>query len=322
MARNTGGRNLARIKREIEDKKKRRSLNYLPTDKWDAFGRIRSIRSSISKYPEETELCRHAIVAGVAALQSYHRDFLSDVMQGDPELRLKAAEMIGEKYSLADTLRYIGNEQLSAEELIAHAAPANSIGDLIIWLDHIFGKEFKRLLSEAVPPAVRKNPELSVPIVENVDELLSTLGEMFEKRHILAHEAAPQYEISREEALRSLDAVEKWMDATEGVLWRTVLIDEPFTQAEMNFHSADKYNGSRIRLAKVLSKCRGLLDRKQKNFLFENHQAWKCSTVELGNMSFGRLEGTLWPSVHAEMLAVLFDARSNVLEEWADFLDL
>ena len=175
---------------------------------------------------------------------------------------------------------------------------------------------------QAVQPAARKNPEEVSPILENVDELLSALSEIFEKRHILAHEAAVGYEISTMEALTALDAIQKWIDATEGVLWQTVLINEPLTQIEMNFSAGDTFRAARIRLAEVMMKCRGLFDREQKAFLFRNHVAWKNSTLEFGEMSFGQLDGTMWPAVRAGVLTALFDARSNALEEWSSYLDL
>ena len=131
MARGSSGGSLERIKREIADQKQRRSMDLLESDKWDAERRIRSLQTSVSRYPDENELCRHAIVGGVAALQTYHRGFLSGLMQAKTEFRLRGAEMLGERYSLGDTLRHIGDEQLSAAELIAHAAPANSVSDLM-----------------------------------------------------------------------------------------------------------------------------------------------------------------------------------------------
>ncbi|WP_370030449.1 hypothetical protein [Qipengyuania mesophila] len=322
MVRGSSSRSLERVRREIADQKQRRSADFLGSDKWDAERRIHSLQTSVAKYPDENELSRHAIVSGVAALQTYHRGFLSGVMQADTEFRLRGAEMLGEKYSLGDTLKHIGDEQLSAAELIAHAAPANSVSDLMNWLDHVFGTSFRELLSQAVDPTVRKNPEEASPILENVDDLLSELSGIFEKRHILAHEAAVGYEISTKAALTALDAVQKWIDATEGVLWQTVLINEPYTQFEINFSAGDKYRAARKRLAEVLMRCRGLVDRKQRVLLFRNHVAWKNSTLEFGELSFGRLDGTMWPAVRASVLTDLFEARSSALETWSYYLDL
>ena len=321
MARGSSGRSLERIKREIADQKQRRSMDMLESDKWDAERRIHSLQTSLSKYPDENELCRHAIVGGVAALQTYHRGFLAGVMQEETQLRLKGAEMLGEKYSLGDTLRHIGEEQLSAAELIAHAAPANSVSDLMNWLDHIFGTSFKDLLAQAVHPAARRNPEKASPILENVDEVLSGLSGIFEKRHILAHEAAVGYEISPEVALTALDTIQKWIDATDGVLWQTVLINEPYTQIEMNFSAFDSFFAARKRLAEAMMRCRGLSDRQQRAALFHNHVDWKNTTLEFGEISFGRLDGTIWPAVRAGVLTALFEARSNALEEWSSYLD-
>lgn len=322
MARRSSGRSLERIKREIADQKLRRSSDIIESDKWDAEQRINSLQASLSKFPDENELCRHAIVGGVAALQTYHRGFLAGVMQKETEFRLKGAEMLGEKYSLGDTLRHIGDEQLSAAELIAHAAPANSVSDLMNWLDHIFGASFKDLLAKAVHPSVRRNPEGNSPILENVDEVLSALSDVFEKRHILAHEAAVGYEISAEAALTSLDAIQKWIDATDGVLWQTVLFNEPYTQLEMNFSASDSLFAARKRLAEAMMRCRDLSDRQQRTALLRNHVAWKNATLEFSQISFGRLDGTMWPAVRAGVLTALFEARSNALEEWSSYLDM
>ena len=322
MARSSSGRSLERIKREIADQRLRRSSDIKESDKWDAQRRITSLQASLLKFPDENELCRHAIVGGVAALQTYHRGFLADVMEKEAEFRLRGAEMLGEKYFLGDTLRHIGDEQLSAAELIAHAAPANSVNDLMNWLDHIFGASFKDLLANAVHPSVRRNPRGNPPIIENVDEVLSALSDIFEKRHILAHEAAVGYEISADAALTALDAIQKWIDATDGVLWQTILINEPYTQIEMNFSASDSLLAARKRLAEAMMRCRDLCDRQQNAALLRNHVAWKNATLEFGEISFGRLDGTMWPAVRAGVLTALFEARSSALEEWSSYLDM
>lgn len=145
-------RRLDRIQKEIAELRQRRTSPDSVGDWLDAKNRIRSLQELLAAQSREPEIRRHSVVASIAALQSFHRGVLIEVMNHDPNSAVRAADILGEKYTLKDTLEYIGQGRLSASELISHLAPANSVDDLMLWMGRVFHEEFVTLLARAVAP--------------------------------------------------------------------------------------------------------------------------------------------------------------------------
>ena len=269
-------RKLDRIQTEIAELQQRRTSRDSKSDWLDAKDRLRCLRELLTANAKEMELRRHSIVASIAALQSFHRGVLVEIMTHDPQSAVRAADILGEKYTLRDTLEYIGGGRLSASELISHLAPANSVDDLMLWMGRLFDDEFASLLSQAVAPLDRHSTDPNViKIVTSVPDLLSSLSEAFRLRHILAHEAAPKLGIDQEGALQLLQTVETWLDAVDGILWMTVWKEVPLTQVEMNMASMPAIEASRMKLANALRSLRGSLENKRRRSLTINHMDWR-----------------------------------------------
>lgn len=322
MPQNAKLKRLERIEQNLRDQKRRRSFDDFHGDQLDAEDRLRTIKDALEDNPDLSELHRHAIVGSIAALQTYHRGYLVNVMSYDPLARIRGADQLSDKFTLRETIEFFGSDRLSAEELIAQAAPANSVSDLVAWLNAIFGEDFKTLLAAAVMPMKRAHSHNAPRILADVDGLISALSLAFDARHILAHEAAPDFEVGFEAAIRSIDAVQSWIDATQGVVWQTVLMDEPLTQYEMNAVAGEALAKSSKSLADAIKSLRRNLAFEQKIEFFRNHRAWKQNTHELGSLSFGSLDGSMWPAVHARSLASIYEARTQAIQEWCSYLEL
>ncbi|MFN4039240.1 MAG: lysozyme inhibitor LprI family protein [Erythrobacter sp.] len=322
MGRSSSTKSLERVQQQLASKRLRRSSDFIDSDRFDAEDRLSELATAISDFPMLTELQRHVVVSSIACLQTYHRGFLAIVMRHDITMKLRGSDLIGEKYTLNEVLKVAGNEAITVEEIIAHAAPVNSVTDMISWLSKIFDRDFVELIRHAVPPDFRDIPEGAPRIVNDVDQLLAHLSETFELRHILAHEAAPRLELSPSIAARALHAVEQWIDVTQGVLWQTVLRDDPLTQIEMNAVAAKYLQNSSRRLAKAIRRVRMRLTG-EKRFLFSrNHRRWKETVMDFSSLSYGSMKGSMWRSINAHSLVKMLDARSADCEDWADYLEM
>ena len=314
---------LDRIERELSELRQRRSSTDWHSDTWDADTRLGTITSLLAEYPEEIEFRRHAIVSSIAALQSFHRGFLIETMAGSREVMLRVSELVGEKYSLRETLDYIGAGRISAQELIAHLAPDNNVDDVMTWLGRVVDADFENLLAKAVPPLFRQNvgDEGAARIVEDVPALLSALRDLFRLRHILAHEAAPTLQVTQEDTLRLIGAVRLWIDGVRGVLWMTLWRDEPLTTMEMNIAAYESVQVARSRLAQAMKRLRFHLRGKNRRNLTRNHRAWVSHSRELVDIAYGRRQGSMWKSVAASVSAELFTERAAHIDGWAGSLD-
>lgn len=321
MARSLNSRNLDAIAKQLLDKKIRRSNQDHRTDTNDAEMRIFQISAAFEKNPELHEIRRHSIVAVVAALQTYHRGFLADVMDHDPGSRIRGANLVGEKFPLSEILRIIGGEEISVSDIIAHAAPVNSVEDMIAWLSGVFGEDFQCLLRDSKSPHDRNDAEDAPILIDDIDKLIGDVSKAFQIRHILAHEAALDIELEEKLVSSIIESARLWITASHGVLWQTVLRNEPYTQYEMNETASLDHQTAHDRLEAALKRVRALLGKKRNEKFEKNQEKWLLNTLEFCEMIYGAEQGTMWPAVRASELSRSFDERSKQLEDWAFYLE-
>lgn len=281
--------------------------------------RVRSLESFIGT-PSGEELHRHVIVSAIAALQTFHRATLIDVINHSEAYKARAVTLIDEKFSLSEALALVGEERFSVGELIAHSAPCNGVEDLVSWMSRLLDQDIKRALATAADPLDRHmEAGASAPLVEDVEGLFRDLERTFHLRHVLAHEAVPFMEVSIEEARSALRAVKLWMVAIEAILWATVFKDEPLTQMEMTGKAMSEVSAARPLLAKAMWRAlRCATDEGTRPRLRANHRDWKAAARGWVDFAYWSRDGSMWPAIGGSEYARELTARAKRVNEWVD----
>ena len=267
--------------------------------------------------PLGNEIHRHVVVAAIAALQTFHRATIVGLVNHSEAYRSRAAGLVDDKFTLKDALTFLGDGKLSAAELIAHAAPCNSIHGLLSSMSRVLDQDIKGALERAVQPHARHDPQPEDLIVADPDDLISKLGEAFRLRHILAHEAAPSLIITKDTAAQTLWAVRLWMEAMQGVLWSTAYLDRPLNQFEMNIAADIRVQEARRELAGALAWAMRFARHIGKGAAVRRaHLAWKAATLEWITWAYWEQQGTMWGAVGAEEMARLYRQRAEQLSRW------
>jgi hypothetical protein len=259
------------------------------------------------------ELHRHVIVGALAAFETYHRSAIVEIVDSGNAYTARAAETVTEKISVTDALTWFGGKSVKFSELIAHVAPFSSVTDIVSTLEKLLSCNLKNAIANAVDPhELRAKKENPSPIVSNVDELLSALGETFRLRHILAHEAAFDLKVTAAECDRLLSAVGLWIRAFDALLWATVHADVPLTNFEMRQHASRDLIAARRELAVAM---RQALAEARKSgmmpWLRRNHIEWMRVTEDWFDQVYGRRLGTMWPAVRMKSLADAIQVRAQ-----------
>lgn len=143
------------------------------------------------------------------------------------------------------------------------------------------------------------------------------MSDAFRLRHIFAHEAAPNVIVDASTCEKILTAVTSWINAIDAILWASVYANLPLTQAEMNEYAGREVSAARAELAIVLKQA--LSDARvaeNASWLRVNHFAWMKVTMDWSRNTYGRLEGTMWPSVGGNELAKALRARAEQVRNW------
>jgi hypothetical protein len=315
-------RRLGIAHQEIEEVRSRLFLKRWDTMSFDVQARLNELKK-LFRAPTNDEIHRHVIVASIAALQTFHRGTIITIVDSGDEYKARAAENVTEKISMKDALTWLGGKAASFGELVAHSAPCNSVTDLLSWLGILLACDIKQALTEAVDPYDLRN-EVAAPakIVADIDQLLIDLAEAFRLRHIFAHEAASAITVSADECGCLLEAVDRWIQAVDAVLWSSVHKDLPLTQYEMNQHAGAEVLAARNELAsamrKALSEARSA---GSASWLRNNHFAWMKATTDWTRNTYGSLQGSMWPAVAGSDLAKAIQIRSEQVMDWNNSQD-
>jgi len=103
----------------------------------------------------------------------------------------------------------------------------------------------------------------------------------FDRRHILAHEAASNYQVTFEQAKLAIDSVNEFTKMIDSILWSTIWRDQPLTQPEIRDHAEMRVKDLRAGLARLLREGRLLALRRGEQVQFRRlHLEWKHFSLE------------------------------------------
>lgn len=226
----------------------------------------------------DPELYRHFPVAAVAVLEGHFKATLATIVNtGCPYLDRGLVLAKDRLKSAIDIVPLLHRKAVTIGDVIAHVIPFNSVSSLENAFGTLFDGDFKSMVAGARSPyEVRNeyvNPSVLVP---SVTDLWRALSLAFERRHILAHEAATKFLISFEDAKAAVDSCALFVSALDAVMWSTIWMDEPLTQYEMNVAAWSRCKDVRATLAADLWKALAVATENGERARFRRmHAAWK-----------------------------------------------
>ena len=155
----------------------------------------------------EKEFVRSTPVAAIALVEGYFKGLMCDLINAGPPFLENAAQFKEVRVSL-EALVGTHTREITVGELLIHPLRLNNIEDIDRNMSIVLGQEFFKILKgdEGLPA-----------------KYLAGLAALFEVRHVLAHELAPDYKRTASENLESLLCVFCVLLGTEHYIQNTVL---------------------------------------------------------------------------------------------------
>jgi hypothetical protein len=163
--------------------------------------------------PARAELLKYIPIGLVACLEGYYRQNFKDLIDHGKPFLQNAEHLDEVRIDLKAIVRTRG-ARISLGDVVAHLLPLSSFDDVNRHMSALIGEDyFARVRKTALG---KDSPvlELAVPRVR------CALDELFEDRHIFAHEAAPSY------AIEDSRALSHWRAALALVLADDTLMNE------------------------------------------------------------------------------------------------
>lgn len=273
----------------------------------------------------DAELFRHFPVAAIAALEGHFKQVVAAIVDGGESYMERGLLLAKERLKATpDVIPMVHKRTVSVGELVADILPFSALSHLEVTLSKLLDDDFKSLVSSAVDPYHARNRyEEAPPLVSDVSKLWRHLHETFERRHILAHETASSYPVSREDAVIAVEGCQSVANATEAVLWSTVWRDVPLTQYEMNIAAHESYRKSRGELAASLRRGLKVASENDGRARFGRaHLAWKKMSMDFSLWGVERFSGgSIRPLLLSSTREVATRNRTEEIDGWINLID-
>jgi hypothetical protein len=313
---------LVGIETQLLAARKRMFSGHVEGGLWEASSRLHHLERALSKLDVDnnSEVLRHFPVAAIAVLETHFKSTIQAIVDAGPDYLERGLALTKDRLkAVSEILPLIHKKSVTIGELVAHQLPFNSVASLEDGLSPLLGEKLKVLIAGACDPhQVRNDVESPQLLVENVDMLWRDIAQTFERRHILAHESASNYVVTREDAMTAIECVFNFTTALDAVLWSTVRKHEPLTQYEMNVDAWNSYRNTRNVVAKRLRHAWAIAKNDGENTVFYAlHQKWRTyarAYTELEGEKFGF--GSIRPMIIAQTSERLLRARAEDIENW------
>lgn len=323
MAKNFG----SQIEEQIRSTRSRNAFGRIDgVELIDTYWRIRTLQNSLQALGPlgDSELFRYFPVAAVAALEGHFKETVAAIINSGPIYLERGLSLAKDKLkSAADIVPLLHRKTVTIGAVVAHLIPFNSVSSLENAFDTLLDGSFKNMVATARDPHAERNGLAPFEaIVPSISDLWRALALAFERRHILAHEAATQFELSFEDAKSAVEACTQVTRAIDAVLWATVWKHLPLTQYEMNVAACLQRDTARAALAATLRKAMVVATEDGERATFRKmHRAWKAYNDQWTSWESAQFAmGSMRPMLLAGSQERALVARRESVQNWLNVM--
>lgn len=272
----------------------------------------------------DPELFRHFPVAAIAVLEGHFKTTVATIVNaGSPYLERGLVLAKDRLKSAVDVVPLLHRKAVTIGDVIAHVIPFNSVSSLETAFGALLDGDFKSMVAGAQGPyEVRNEYANQDALVPSVADLWRALTLTFERRHILAHEAATKFPISFDEATTAVDSCALFASALDAVMWSTIWKDEPLTQSEMNVAAWRRCKAMRATLAADLWEALTVATANGERARFRRmHAAWRSLNEQwLSWEGEAVAMGSIRPMLSANSQERSLAARREAVKGWLSLM--
>ena len=276
----------------------------------------RAFRSSPALDPE---FLRYVPIGTVACIEGFFRSAVKECIDAGGQFANNARQLTQVRDFRAnfDILDAVHGRRISIGELFAHLVSINRLAQIDAIMSTIIGTNFLELLTSVHSRwDVEVKGEPQKPIIAEPSVVLKHVDEMFQLRHIYAHELVHFDQPDRTTIGNALKSSVSFLEASAEVVGNLLHPNAPLTQADMNQQSAEDLAALDGKIEAVLEELSSLMDGDRKTLLRAGQIAWMEFLRRQAEYEASLCQGgTMYPLVFGIAAQSLAKERLGNLEQ-------
>ncbi|ADR35425.1 hypothetical protein Sulku_2776 (plasmid) [Sulfuricurvum kujiense DSM 16994] len=284
----------------IQEIKSRQRFKYIYGE---FHGRISDMRSAFNVLPHK-EFLRYFPLSLVALLETSCRMLIAELIDSGEPYISRSKELMDKQKIDFEVMKHLYGKKITMGEFIAHSVAINKLESI----DRIFTTLLDKKLLQVLPSHInrwsveveKKDPQ---PMIQNSVEMYTCIKEIFEIRHILAHESAMNIELENVKIEQAIVLFGEFLEVLNDYIRDVMYPDQPLTQMDMNMSACDDLTKTLDSIEAIDSEIvRQISDKwiERLEYYKRAHESWKKymeDNSEFEASSF--IGGSMWTLIKA-----------------------
>lgn len=288
--------------------------------------RLRDLEQEFDRRDElRDEMMRYFPVAIVACLEGFFRELIRELIDHGPSFSDRIDEIENSRIDMT-ALKAIHGRRISVGEFISHQVSLSSFEAVVAVMARLVGDDFLRRLSEVRTTWSARlfGEEDAPPVLGDPNIAFEGLKEAFRLRHILAHELATNYPITREAIEGAFFATSAFIYAANELVNQLIHPDEDASQNERTQTEVRRYHEAEAELKDLITNLARYLPADKMPAFTEAQTAWEGVRETTARLcaDLSAEGGSMWPQIYYGMMHSITRHRSEELADMGGGLPL
>ena len=251
---------------EIKSIKSRAEYN----SRHDHSSRLSDIEYALKEFSEYNgdfnhELLKYIPISTVACFEAFFSSAIKEIVDFGKPFSENVAKYNQSKNIKLDfeVVSAIQSKTLTVGEFVAHILPYNNLEDISSNISTLIDKDFLTELKAFNKKSIFEHVNIVTENFQNrTAEILASVKQTYEFRHIFCHEFATNIQVSQKTILKNSENCKIFLEHSNSFIWHLLYPNSPETQIEMNVQAHEEFEACDKELSDLIAKVKILVSKE------------------------------------------------------------
>ena len=228
--------------------------------RYDLTSRLYEIDYALTEFTNyngnyNSEILKYIPISTVSCFEAFFKSVIKELVDfGEPFskniVNFNQSKNIKLDFEIIGAIQ---TKSVTVGELVGHLLPFNNFEDIKSNLSVIIGKDFIEEMKNFDKKSVYHTANaLNYDKKNRLPEIIKSVKETYELRHIFCHEFATNVNIDKDRIIKNYENCKDFLEFTNVIIWETLYPNSPETQTEMNLEADNNFKNKETELQTLI----------------------------------------------------------------------